>query len=266
MKTRIFINVLTTVLCAILIAPIAIIIVLSFSADAILQFPPKSFSMRWYSVFFGDSRWLNALLCSVAIGFGACLIATVVGFLAAYALVRGTFRAKKFMLSLVLLPLIIPQVITAIALYFISAKLGLVGSKIWISLAHAVIGLPIVVLILISALQSVDENVERAAYSLGASRSVTFIRVVIPLALPSVISAALFSFLTSFDELVIAMFLSGLSAETLQVRIWNSLQMDAEPIIASVSALLIGVTVVLLAVDACLRHIRARRTLTYSGE
>jgi len=259
MKPRLWINAFTALLCLVLIAPIAIIVVLSFSGDSILQFPPHSFSLRWYTDFFTDTRWRRALYSSLVIGLGACLIATSVGFLAAYALVRGQFRAKKLMLSFVLLPLIIPHVITAIALYFLSARLGLVGVKPWISVAHAVIGLPIVVLILVSALQNVDENVERAAYSLGASRGTTFVRVVIPLALPGVVSAALFSFLTSFDELVIAMFLSGLSAETLQVRIWNSLQMDAEPIIAAVSALLIGVTVALLGVDAILRHVRARR-------
>ncbi len=259
MRARVWVNAFTFLLCAVLIAPIVIIIILSFSGDAILQFPPRSFSLRWYTDFFVDARWRRALYSSLSIGLGACLIATTVGFLAAYALVRGKFKAKKLMLAFVLLPLIVPHVITAIALYFLSARLGLVGVKPWISAAHAVIGLPIVVMILISALQSVDENVERAAYSLGASRATTFLRVVIPLALPGVVSAALFSFLTSFDELVIAMFLSGLSAETLQVRIWSSLQMDAEPIIASVSALLIGVTVLLLAGDAVSRHIRARR-------
>ncbi|HEY0296751.1 MAG TPA: ABC transporter permease [Bordetella sp.] len=259
MKAMTWINTLTTLLCVILIAPIVLIVILSFSGDAIMQFPPHSFSLRWYTDFFADTRWRKALYSSLTIGLGACLIATFVGFLAAYALVRGQFKAKKLMLSFVLLPLIIPNIITAIALYFLSAKLGLIGAKPWISVTHAVIGLPIVVMILISALQSVDENIERAAYSLGASRSMTFVKVVIPLALPGVVSAALFSFLTSFDELVIAMFLSGLSSETLQVRIWNSLQMDAEPIIASVSALLIAVTVILLGVDALLRHKRARR-------
>jgi len=149
-------------------------------------------------------------------------------------------------------------VITAIALYFLSSTLGLIGARPWISVAHAVIGLPIVVLILMSALQGVAENLERAACGMGASRWMTFRRVVIPLAWPGVVSAALFSFLTSFDELIIAMFLAGLSAETLQTRIWNSLLMDAEPIIAAVSALLILATVAVLGVDVALRRLRRR--------
>ncbi|MDM9559639.1 ABC transporter permease [Bordetella petrii] len=259
MKALTWVNSFTALLCVVLISPIFIVMVLSFSGDALLQFPPRSFSLRWYENFFGDSRWRDALYNSLVIGLGACLIATSVGFLAAYALVRGKFKAKKLALSFILLPLIIPHVISAIALYFLSSKLGLIGVRPWISVAHAVIGLPIVVLILVSALQSVDENVERAAYSMGASRWTTFRRVVIPLALPGVVSAVLFSFLTSFDELIIAMFLAGLSAETLQVRIWNSLLMDAEPIIAAVSALLIMATVLFLALDASLRRMRARR-------
>jgi len=254
-----WVHTLTAFLCVVLIAPIFIVVALSFSDEALLQFPPRAWSLRWYTEFFADARWRNALVNSLVIGLGACLIATSVGFLAAYALVRGRFRAKKLALSLILLPLIIPNVITAIALYFLSSQLGLIGVRPWVSVAHAVIGLPIVVLILMSALQGVDENLERAAFGMGASRLLTFWRVVIPLALPGVVSAALFSFLTSFDELIIAMFLAGLSAETLQTRIWNSLLMDAEPIIAAVSALLILATVLALGIDVALRRLRRRQ-------
>jgi len=249
---------LSALLCALLIAPILIVLALSFSGEALLQFPPRSWSWRWYADFFADARWRSALVNSLVIGLGACLIATSVGFLAAYALVRGQLRAKKLALSLILLPLIVPNVITAIALYFLSSHLGLIGVRPWISIAHAVIGLPIVVLILMSALQGVDANLERAAASLGAGRWLIFWRVVIPLALPGVVSAALFSFLTSFDELIIAMFLAGLSAETLQTRIWNSLLMDAEPIIAAVSAVLIFATLLALGIDVALRRLRRR--------
>jgi len=251
-----WVNALTALLCVVLVAPIFIVLALSFSGEALLQFPPRSWSLRWYAEFFADNRWRSALVNSLVIGLGACLLATSIGFLGAYALVRGRFRAKKLLLSLILLPLIVPNVISAIALYFLSSQLGLIGVRPWISVAHAVIGLPVVVLILMSALQGVDETLERAAFGMGAGRWLTFWRVVIPLAWPGVVSAALFSFLTSFDELIIAMFLAGLSAETLQTRIWNSLLMDAEPIIAAVSALLILATVLALAVDAALRRAR----------
>lgn len=249
---------MTFAACTLLALPILVVLIVSLNNDSYINFPPDTFSLRWYKSFFGDSRWRDALYASLAIGLMTCLISTAIGFLGAYAFLRSRYKAKKFLLSLVLLPLIVPHIITAIALYFVSAPLGLIGSKPWISIAHSVIALPVVVLILISALQNVDESVERAAFSLGANRLTTFRRIVIPLALPGVISAALFSFLTSFDELIIALFLAGLSSETLQVRIWNSLIMEAEPIIAAVSAFLILATIGVLVIEAGVRHTMGR--------
>jgi putative spermidine/putrescine transport system permease protein len=187
----------------------------------------------------------------------ACVVATVLGFFAAYAFVRSDLPAKKLLLSLLLLPIIVPTVITSIAMYFLSARLHLVGNLLWIGICHAVIGLPVVLLILLSALQGVDVNLERAALSLGASRVRLFVKVVVPLAAPGLVSAALFAFLASFDELIISLFLTGVRAQTLPVRIWNSLHLEIEPTIAAVSAFLIGVTALVLLVDALLRGRRA---------
>jgi ABC-type spermidine/putrescine transport system permease subunit II len=142
-------------------------------------------------------------------------------------------------------------------MYFLSARLHLVGNLFWVGICHAVIALPVVLLILLSSLQGVDVNLERAALSLGASRTRLFLRVVVPLAAPGIISAALFAFLASFDELIIALFLTGVRAETLPVRIWNSLHMEIEPTIAAVSAFLIGVTALVLLIDGLLRGRRA---------
>jgi ABC-type spermidine/putrescine transport system permease subunit II len=147
-------------------------------------------------------------------------------------------------------------------MYFLSARLHLVGNVVWIGVCHAIIALPVVLLILLSALQGVDANLERAALSLGASRARMFVKVVVPLAAPGLISAALFAFLASFDELIISLFLSGVRAQTLPVRIWNSLHMEIEPTIAAVSAFLIGVTALILLLDAAIRGRRTdRRTL-----
>lgn len=247
------VRILTGLLCLVLVAPILVVLIVSFNDASFLSFPPDRFSLRWFNSFFGNRLWRDALYTSVAIGFLACLISTSIGFLGAYSFVRGRYRGKKLLLSIVLLPLIVPHIITAVALYFLSAPYGLVGSKVWISIAHSVVALPIVVLILISALQNVEENLELAAFGMGASRAYTFRKIVIPLVLPGVLSAALFSFLTSFDELIIALFLSGVLTETLQVRIWNSLLMEAEPIIAAVSSFLILCTVVILVLEAVLR-------------
>jgi len=246
-----------TLLCLLLLAPIVIVIILAFSGPGYLQFPPRSYSLYWFVRFLGDPQWQQSLWSSVVIGVIACTVATVVGFFAAYAFVRGSFGAKKLLLSLLLLPIIVPTVITSIAMYFLSARLHLVGNILWIGICHAVIALPVVLLILLSALQGVDINLERAALNLGASTVRVFMKVVIPMAAPGLISAALFAFLTSFDELIIALFLTGVRVQTLPVRIWNSLQMEIEPTIAAVSAFLIGVTGVVLLLDSLLRGRRA---------
>jgi ABC-type spermidine/putrescine transport system permease subunit II len=245
--------------CLVLILPIAILVILAFGDQSYLRFPPMSLSVRWFAAFFGDSRWQKALWSSLLIATIACVIATVLGFLAAYAFVRSDLRAKKLLLSFMLLPIIIPQVITAIAMYFVSGPFKLVGNVFWIGVCHAVIALPIVLLILLSTLQGVDLNLERAALSLGCSRLRMFTHVVIPLALPGILSAALFAFLASFDVLVISLFLAGVRSETLPVRIWNSLHLQVEPVIAAVSAFLIGVTGVVLLLDAAVRQLRVRR-------
>ncbi len=242
----------------VLIAPIAIVVVLAFSGGEFLKFPPDSLSLRWFRTFLGDPRWRESIVFSLRIAAIACAFATVIGFLAAYALVRSRLRAKTLVLSLLLMPMIVPSVVTAIAMYFMSAAVGLIGSTLWLGFCHAVMALPVVVLILLSTLNGVDVNLERAAASLGASRWRIFTRIVVPLAAPGLASAALFAFLTSFDELLISLFLADVRMQTLPVRIWNSLQLDVQPTIAAVNAFLIGVTGLVLLGEAALRRSRAR--------
>jgi putative spermidine/putrescine transport system permease protein len=246
-----------TLICLMLMAPIVIVVILAFSGAGYLAFPPTSLSLRWFVRFLGDPQWQAALWYSLVIGVIACVLATVVGFFATYALVRGDFPGKKLLLSLLLLPIIVPTVVTSIAMYFLSARLHLVGNLLWIGTCHAVIALPVVLLILLSALHGVDQNLERAALSLGAGRTRVLLRVVVPLVAPGLISAALFAFLASFDELIISLFLTGIRAQTLPVRIWNSLHLEIEPTIAAVSAFLIGVTALVLLLDGLLRGRRA---------
>jgi putative spermidine/putrescine transport system permease protein len=246
--------------CLVLMTPIVIVLILAVGDQTYMRFPPESLSLRWFATFFGDPRWQRALGSSVLIAAVACVIATVLGFFAAYAFVRSDMRAKKLLLSFMLMPIIIPHVITAIAMYFVAGPLKLVGNVFWIGLCHATIALPIVLLILLSSLQGVDVNLERAALSLGSSRIGVFTRVVLPLAFPGILSAALFAFLASFDELIISLFLAGVRSETLPVRIWNSLHLQVEPVIAAVSAFLIAVTGLVLVLDALVRHARTIRS------
>ena len=247
---------LVILLCFGLVAPIVIVTIASCSGDGYLKFPPETFSTRWYERFLGDHRWRAAITNSVLIGLMTSVFSTTIGFLSAYALVRGECRFKSVIASLLLMPVIVPHIITAVAVYFLSARAGLIGFRPWISVAHTVVALPVVLVILQSALKTVDPALERAAMVCGCTRFGVFRRVVLPLAMPGIVSGALFSFLTSFDELVISLFLAGVRAETLPVRIWNSLLLEVEPTIAAVSTLLIAVTALALAIDATLRKLR----------
>jgi ABC-type spermidine/putrescine transport system permease subunit II len=242
-----------------LIAPIVIVVILAFSGDGYLHFPPTSFSLQWFVRFLGNVQWQRALLSSLIIGAIACIVSTTIGFFTAYAFLRSEFRGKKLLLSAMLTPVIVPSIITAIAMYYLAGKLGLIGNFVWLGLCHAVIALPVVLLILLSALRAVDPNLERAALGLGGSRIRVFCRIVLPIALPGVLSAALFAFLASFDELLISLFLAGVRAQTLPVRIWNSLNLQVEPTVAAVSAFLIGITTLILAAEGVLRHRSGQR-------
>jgi len=248
------ISLYTALGCVVMIAPIIIISVIAFGDQSYMRFPPQSYSLRWFRSFFYDSNWRSSLWSSVIVAAIASPIATVAGFLAAYSFLRGRLVGKKFVLSMILLPIIVPSVITAIAMYFLTVRLGLVGNLLWIGVCHSVMAIPLVVLISLSSLQTVDVNLERAALSLGASRMRMFVKVVVPIALPGLISAALFAFLSSFDELIISLFLGGVRTQTLPVRIWNSLLLQVEPVIAAASVFLIAVTGIIMLLETLNRR------------
>ena len=240
--------------CLALLGPIIVVVVVSFSGDAYLRFPPTSLSLQWYAAVLADSRWRLALANSLQVAAMCCVASTLFGFLAAYAFVRGKLALQGALMALVLTPLIVPSIVTAIAMYFLSVRLGLIGNRVWLATTHATVALPIVVIIAQSALQGINPELERAALVCGCTRWGVLWRVVLPLALPGMMSAALFAFLASFDELVIALFVSGIQGQTLPVRIWNSLAQELEPTIAAVSTLLIAATVLVLALDLAIRR------------
>jgi putative spermidine/putrescine transport system permease protein len=237
-----------------LIAPVVIILIVSFSGADYLRFPPPGLSLRWYREFFGVPGWRQAIGVSVQVAGLTTVFATALGFLASLALVRGRFRGKGAIYAFLLSPMIVPTIITAIGLYFFFVRLRLTGSIVAMALGHTVLALPVVVIIIAATLQGFDMRFEQAALSLGASRLTALRRVTLPLILPGVLSAALFAFLTSFDELLIPLFLSGIEVQTLTVRVWNSLLLEVDPTIAAVSSFLIGVTTVVLGASALLRR------------
>ena len=238
---------------AFLALPIVVIAILSFTAGQYLTFPPPGLSLRWHEAVLRSPEWRAALGVSFRVALLTTAAATALSVMTALALVRGTFRWKRAAYALVLAPLIVPTIISAIALHFLFSGLGLIGTTAAIVLGHTVLALPIATILVTGTLQGFDVRLEQAALSMGASRWTVFRRVTLPLIAPGVASGALFSFLTSFEELLVPLFVAGPFNQTLPLRIWNAVLFGLDPTITAVSTLLIGVTVVVLGASAMLR-------------
>jgi putative spermidine/putrescine transport system permease protein len=248
-----------TVLVAVfLLLPIFVVVPVAFNSSAYIEFPPSGFSLRWFEAFFSSPSWLDAAGTSLRIAAATTAIATVVGTLTAVGLMRVRGPAQSVVNAIVALPLVVPLVAYALGLYAVYAKVGLVGSTAGLILAHSALALPYVVLNVAAPLRTIDPNGARAAQSLGASPARAFITVVLPQIGPGVFAGALFAFLTSFDEVIVAIFVSGRGSTTLPVKMWESVETDLDPTIAAVATMLIATTIVLLAATAALT--RTRRT------
>jgi putative spermidine/putrescine transport system permease protein len=182
----------------------------------------------------------------------ATVLATSFGVAAALALTRGRFPGRGLIYAVLLSPMIIPTIITAIGYFFLARKLRLVGSIFGMAVGEAILALPVVVIIVTATLQGFDRRLEQAALSLGAGHWYTFRRVTLPLIAPGVVSAALFAFLAAFDDLLIPLFLGGVRVQTLTVRIWSGLQVELDTTIAAVSTFFVALTAAVLAISALL--------------
>lgn len=238
---------------AFLFLPILVVIPMSFSSASSLQFPPPGFSLRWYAEFFSNPEWIKATQTSFLVAFFASLSAIILGGLAAYGLSRWQFRGRNVLLAQFIAPMIIPTIISAVAMYMVFAKVGLLGSIIGLVLGHIVVTVPFVVLILFPVFENFDIRLELAARSLGASKVTTFFRIFLPNVLPSVLGAWFFAFMISFDELVVSLFLSGRNL-TLPKKIYNELILQINPVITAISTLLIGFTAIVLLIIAWLMN------------
>lgn len=241
-----------------LAVPVLVVIPLSFSSGLYLSFPPPGFSLRWYSRFFADPAWTGAAWLSIWVGLVVMALAVLLGTPAAFALVRGRFRGAGLVNGFVLTPVIVPGIIVAVGVYFFYARIGLVGSPLGLILAHTCLAVPFVVINVSATLYGFDERLEHAAMSLGATPFATFREVTLPLIRPGILAGAVFAFITSFDELLVALFVSGSSAVTLPRRMWDQIRFNIEPTIAAVSTLLITLTVLLLLSTEMLRRRSAR--------
>jgi putative spermidine/putrescine transport system permease protein len=239
-----------------LAAPILVVVIASFSSATYLTFPPPAFGLRWYRTYFETSDWLAVTWLSIVVGASVVVLSTLLGTLASLGLARLPPAIRAVATGLILSPLIVPVIIIAIGIYYAFSRYGLIGSPVALVLAHTCLAVPFVVTSVSASLAGVDRRLEQAALSLGATPFGTFRQVILPLIRPGVLVGALFAFITSFDELVVALFLSGSGAVTLPRRMWDDLRYSIDPTIAAVSTL----TIVLTAAVLGGAHLLRRRT------
>lgn len=253
---RITLAVLATVTLVFLALPIVVIVVTSFGKDAFGSFPPQAWTLGWYEQLFADgSKWPAALSLSALVAALTTVFSLILGMTAATALVRSELPLRSAVYGLVLAPLVIPQVVIALGLFLLFEPAAMLGSPVAIALGHTVLAMPIAVMILMATLKGIDERLEDAAASMGASRLTVARRITFPLAAPGLVAAAIFSFITSFDEFFISQFLSTVDTTTLPVQVFNVLQYNVDPSVTAVSAILIAVAVVALALVGVVRRL-----------
>jgi putative spermidine/putrescine transport system permease protein len=246
-------GIIAALTCLFLLLPIVFIVALSFGSSRWLQFPPPDWTLKWYQELLADPRWIEAAWTSAKIGVLVTIFSVVIGGLAALALNRHNFRGKEVLRGFFLTPMVLPVVVFAVAIYALFLKLGLGGTLFGFVVAHLVLALPFSVIAITGALENFDKSIEDAAILCGASPWEARWRVTIPSIKHGIFSAAIFSFLVSWDEVVVAIFMASPTLQTLPVRIWSTLRQDLTPVIAAASTLLLGLTLVLMLVSALLK-------------
>lgn len=242
-----------------LAAPTFFIVPVSFTTEAFIEWPPKFFSLRWYEAYFNSSIWISATIRSFLVATAAAFLAMLVGAPAAFVLVRQRMAGKTVAMAFILSPLIIPRIIIAISLFYFYARIGLVGSSLGLVLGHAILAVPYVVVTVMAVLKTYDERLDQAAGSLGANRAQTLWHITVPLIRTGLIAAFLFAFITSLDELTIALFVSGGIATTLPKQMWDDALLKVNPTLAAVSTLLLVFVTAMILIAEYLRRRAAAR-------
>lgn len=245
---RLWLYVLGGLLLAFLVLPTLIVIPMSFSASQFLEFPPSHLSLRWYARYLESPAWRQATVTSLEVSLLTALVATVLGTAAAYGLLTCGMRAARWAGAVLLAPIMVPVILVAIGVFYVYVQIGLLNSIAGLVLADSMMAIPVVVLVVSAALRGHDMRLEMAARSLGATRFGAFMRVTLPQIRFAVLTAAVLSFLTGFDEVVIALFISGGDHPTLTRNMFSALRDQIDPTIAAISTLMIAVSTVLLGI------------------
>ncbi len=255
-RSRLWLYALAALVMAFLVLPTIIVIPMSFSASQYLEFPPRQWSLRWYANYFGSAAWMQATATSLKAGLLTTLVATPLGTMAAYGLFVSRLGGAKWVMPVLLTPIIVPVILVGIGAFYAYVRLKLVNTLIGVVLAHSMLAVPLVVMVVTSALKSYDMNQEMVARSLGASRPRAFLLVTLPQIRFAVVTSAVLSFLTSFDEVVVAMFVSGGDNSTLTRNMFNALRDQIDPTIAAISTVMIAVSSALILLSQLLGRSR----------
>jgi putative spermidine/putrescine transport system permease protein len=243
-----------------LVFPVIVVLAISFSSGNFLAFPPPGLSLRWYDSIVRDPEWVSALWVSVKVGSLSALIATLIGVPAAFALVRYLIPGKALVGALILCALVTPPIVTALSTYLFFVPLGLVNTVAGLAFAHAVSGMPFVVINTAASLRSADLNLERAAVIHGAHPVWAVLRITLPIISPGIVIGAIFAFVHSSHELLVASFVLGGVGKPVAVKIWSGVQATSDPTIAAASAILIALAIFTFASAAATQALARRRT------
>ncbi|TAL98994.1 MAG: ABC transporter permease [Paraburkholderia sp.] len=244
-----------------LILPVLAIVPLSFSSSTFLVYPIPGWSLRWYQNLIASDEWRMAAKNSFIVAPSATVLATVLGTVAAIGLTKANFRGKALLMAILISPMIVPVVVVGVGMYLFFAPLGLANTYIGLIMAHASLGVPFVVTTVVATLQGFNYNLVRASLSLGANPVKTFFRITLPVIAPGVISGALFAFATSFDEVVVTLFLAGADQTTLPRQMFTGIRENISPTIAALATILIVFSTCLLLTLEWLRGRNAARAV-----
>lgn len=248
MGNKVFVRTIASLVLIFLVLPTFIVIPLSFSSSKYMEFPPPGFSLQWYESFFNNPIWMDSLWLSIKVGFGTMILATIIGTMASVTLARVKNKFTEFLYFLFIIPMVIPLIIVAIVVYSLFIRMNLQGSYFGLVLAHTIIAIPYVITTVLGALKGYDIRIEQAAISLGAHPLKAFLKVTVPVISPALVSGALFAFVTSFDELIIAIFISDTFTKTLPVKMWEDIRMEIDPTLAAIASILIGISILVFAI------------------
>ena len=246
LKNRLWLYIFSFITLFLLIVPSLVVIPMSFSASQYLEFPPQEWSLRWYETYFfswkvenGFNEWIAATWTSIKVAVLTIFVAVPIGTMAAYGLVNSSSRTSKILFPIFISPMMVPIILVAIGLFYFFVQFKLVGSVLGLVIGHSLVALPLVLIIVFSALKNYDMNQEKVARSLGAGRFRAFREITLPQIKFSIISASLIAFLTSFDEIIISLFVAGGDNSTITRSMFLALRDQIDPTIAAISTILI---------------------------